>query len=302
MTLSIHGQYDITADREIGTRFILSIIALMVFMGLLALSCCFALYNMNKSWAADLRGIMTIEIPVNTPDGSLRPASDLRAIRSQIIESLSDLEAIKAIRPIPQEDIRQQLTPWLGDSVDLSTLPVPAMIHIELKDENKNDREDITKLVQSIQADIKANSHQQWLDDLARLSGSLALVSLCLMILIAVIVTLAVSGAVRARLASHAEEVDLLHLMGAQDHYIARQFQGHILALSIRGALTGLMGGILFILGFGLIASKLDLALAQLPPFDILQWLGLFLMPAIVITLSSFAAKRTVLSTLIKMP
>ena len=43
----------------------------------------------------------------------------------------------------------------------------------------------------------------------------------------------------RAGLAIHGPVVELLHVMGAPDRYVARQFQSHVLGLAVRGGLAG---------------------------------------------------------------
>lgn len=301
MSLTTHGQYDLTQDREIGSRFVLSIISLMVFMSVLALSACFTLSNLNKEWAGELQGIITVEIPVRAPDGSIRAANQLREIRAQMVEQLQNNNDIDELRPLPAAEIREQLIPWLGSAADFDDLPIPAMIHIRLHKTIESSLR-IEQTVKSIVSDALVDKHQKWLDDLSRLTRSLSTLALFLMALIIMTITLAVSGAVRARLASHAEEVDLLHLMGAQDRYIIKQFQAHVLGLCLRGCVIGTSLAIALILLFALVAGTMDLALADLPAFSILQWLGLLLMPAGVIGLATITAKRTVLSVLKKMP
>ena len=50
----------------------------------------------------------------------------------------------------------------------------------------------------------------------------------------------AVVFAVRTGLAIHSPVVELLHIMGATDAYVARQFQTHVAGLALRGGLVGL--------------------------------------------------------------
>jgi cell division transport system permease protein len=52
---------------------------------------------------------------------------------------------------------------------------------------------------------------------------------------------LTVAGAAQTRLALHREEIDLLHLMGATDQYIARQFLRHGCRIAVEGALIGII-------------------------------------------------------------
>lgn len=303
MSLMTHGQYDLTQDREVGSRFVLSVIALMVFMGVLALGLCFIMSNMSNSWSAGIENSITVEIPARAPDGGIRTAGDLRIIRAQMIGAIQDAEIIQNIAPIPSQEIKQTLLPWLGSAADFVDLPIPAMIHIEVKNNiAAEDSAIIDDVLKDIAPDVIIDRHETWLRDLSRLTGSLSLVGFGLIALIVATISLAVSGAVRARLASHADEVDLLHLMGAPDKMIIRQFREHVLSLTIRGCVIGFTIGLVTLIAAGLLAGRLDLALSDIRPFSLAQWLGLTLMPLGVVALATMTAKNTVLSVLKKMP
>src|SRR3546814_20799414 len=45
-------------------------------------------------------------------------------------------------------------------------------------------------------------------------------------------------------LAAHQRSIELLHMIGAQDPYVARQFQNHALRFGLRGGLIGLLGAL----------------------------------------------------------
>lgn len=300
MSLTNHGHYDLSTDREVGTRFILSIMAMMVFLGLLALSAAFTLLNLNAGWTQDLRGVMTIEIPATDPDGDPRNVQARQAAQNRVIAALQTLPDIVEVTAIPDAEMRERLRPWLGMAVDGGELPLPSLIHLRVSDPGA--AQDIAAQLANIQPDARLDRHQAWLDDLGRLTGSLSLLSFILILMILGTIIIAVSGAVRARLASHAEEVDLLHLMGAQDSYITKQFQQAVLSLTLRGAILGMFCAGLVIGGLALLSGRMNLAITDLPPLQWWHWVGLAAFPFAILGLVSLTAKITVLSVLHKMP
>jgi len=58
----------------------------------------------------------------------------------------------------------------------------------------------------------------------------------------------AVASATRAAVATNREIVEVLHIVGAADAFIAREFQRRFLALGLRGALIGGGGAVVFLL------------------------------------------------------
>ena len=71
-------------------------------------------------------------------------------------------------------------------------------------------------------------------------------VAALIFVLIVAAMALAVAFATRAAVATNREIVEVLHLVGAADKYIAREFQRRFLALGLRGALIGGGGAIAF--------------------------------------------------------
>ena len=303
MPLITHGQLDTPGgEREVGTRFILSIITLMVFMGVLALCSAFFLYNMNAGWSRDVQKTMTIEIPAHLPDGARREAPQMNGIARQVINALGRSDIVDETRLIAQSEVREDLTPWFGQAAYHEDIPIPTLIHVKLNNGDDFDDPALDETVANILPDILIDRHEAWLDDLTRLTGSLGLLALILMGLIVMTVTVAIAGAVRARLSAHADEVDLLHLMGARDRYIATDFRTQIMALTMRGCVVGFLCALGFIVGLNTLSSTLELALSDLPGMSWVQWIGLLLIPLSVLLLSAWTANRTVLLTLEKMP
>src|SRR5690606_34585186 len=119
---------------------------------------------------------------------------------------------------------------------------------------------------------------------------------------IALTTLVAVAGAVRSKLSENKEELELLHLMGASDSYIARQLQRHTLILSFQGGLFGIAAGGLMLLMISLIAGQMGVNLV--PDFSLsgAQKLMLLLMPVPIALLAMLTSRFTVLRVLTKMP
>jgi cell division transport system permease protein len=124
-------------------------------------------------------------------------------------------------------------------------------------------------------------------------------------LLIGAVSVLTVVFTTRTGLMIHAPIVDLLHLMGAADHYIARQFQWHAFRLGLRGGAIGL---ILALLAFGALrlgAEAGGSSVADLAPglrLPILAWVLVGLLPPVMGLVGLVTARLTVLRTLARMP
>jgi cell division transport system permease protein len=108
--------------------------------------------------------------------------------------------------------------------------------------------------------------------------------------------------ATRMGLSVHGRVIELLHLIGAQDSYIARQFQAHALRLALRGGVLGLLLAVLTVLGVADLLGRGDaMALPNLTLLPV-EWTALPMLPLVVALIAMITARLTVLRTLGRMP
>ena len=116
-----------------------------------------------------------------------------------------------------------------------------------------------------------------------------------------VIVVAAVVFATRSGLAIHSPTIELLHLMGAPDSYIASLFQRHALSLGIRGSLLGAVVAAAALASIARLTKEIDTAL--LPPLTVgpMDLLILLSVPLAAVLLVMATARLTVLRSLARM-
>jgi cell division transport system permease protein len=127
----------------------------------------------------------------------------------------------------------------------------------------------------------------------------MALVVVVLVVLAACIM---VAFVTRMGLAAHERSIELLHLIGAQDSYVARQFQNHALSLGLRGGLLGLVCALPTLYLARLLLQRIDSGL--LPELSFLphEWSYFVLLPVAAALVTMLAARVTVLRTLARLP
>ncbi|MGE0095957.1 MAG: cell division protein FtsX, partial [Alphaproteobacteria bacterium] len=125
-------------------------------------------------------------------------------------------------------------------------------------------------------------------------------ISLGVLLFIAMVAIAAMVFATRTGLALHHDVVSVLHMVGARDGFIARQFERHALWLSFKGGILGLV-----LAGATLIALDrigAELAPSLLPRFELgwPQWLALLAVPVAGMIIATVTARVTVMRTLAK--
>ena len=114
--------------------------------------------------------------------------------------------------------------------------------------------------------------------DLARLAQMVAVAALAL---VAVVGVLTVVFASRAGLAVPRPTIELLHILGASDAYIARQFQGHALWLGLRGGICGVLPAMAVLYSLGFAAERIEAPLLPELVIGLTGWFVLGLLPVV---------------------
>lgn len=291
-------RYDIPLEKGAGGRFLMLLVCLMTVLGMIALSGTFALSAMKERWTSGLENQLTVEIPAQDQDGQSIDADALKR-EAQAIKSILDKQSgVTEARILTDKEMQALVEPWLGKDAILGQIPMPALISVKLADGNPALLDKLRKDIHAAVPSARLDTHEEWLSDLVRFTGALRMGAVILALVIGFTVVVAIAGAIRARMAEYKKEVELLHLMGAPDNYIARQFQNHTLRLCFKGGLCGVVIGAAALKATGWIYGRMDINL--LPDFSLghTHMALLAALPLLIALLAFGTARRTVLTIL----
>lgn len=268
------------------------IIAIMMFLTILAAAAGLALDQGARAIHAELAGRVTVQV--------VEADADLRADQARrIVSALEKLPAVRGVARVAQADLRAALEPWLGRDLTEDELPIPALIDVDMKPratpgEIRRMRDSIAAIAPS----ARVEAHAAFLAPLSHLLRALEGLALALVLLMTLATGAVVVLAARAAHNSHRMTIEVLHLMGATDVQIARLFQRRIAIDSFLGGMAGLVaaGGVLA--GLVLLARNLGSELigaATLPGYG---WAALGLLPLLGVLLAMVTARMTVLRAL----
>lgn len=296
-------RYDLPLNKGPGAAFLAVLIALMSFLAVLALASSFALSGMTARWSTGLENSATVEVPAAGPDGTVLAPEKTKAATRRIASLLENHPAVKSVRILDDGEIRDLVRPWLdAGSGLLDKVPLPGLIAVDLGDKAPGTLETLNRKIGEIVPSARLDAHEEWLRGLLRFTAALQFAAALLTGVVGLTAVAAVAGAVRARMDIHRAEIEILHLMGAADAYIARQFQRHALVLGLAGGLAGLAAGAAAIAAAGAIAG--DAGESLLPDFRLSapQIAAVASIPALAAAIAATAARRTVLRVLERLP
>jgi cell division transport system permease protein len=318
---------DIPLQRDGSVRFLPWLIALMVYLASLALAGTLALDAVLRHWDLSLSSVMTVEIPAPAaappPGGQVtsgpaisgqptsgRPGTGQPSSDASLAAALAVLKAapgVIAAEALDRGATAKLVEPWLGTALSPDELALPRLIDVRTRPGDL----DLGALRASLAAAAPGailDDHRSWLDRLAALGLTIEGTAIGILALVAGAAVLTVIFTTRAGLAVHDDVIDLLHLMGARDGYIARQFQREALRLGVKGGIIGLALAALTLAALAHAAARADalfgdqvslLPSLRLTPW---QWASLLLLPLLAGIIAMVTARITVMRALARLP
>ena len=270
------------------------VVAVMTALAMLGVAAAIALAPAAAALSGQIAGRATIQIV--EPDTIARREA-VGAIRL----ALTDAPYIGTMRTVPEAELVGMASQWLGDGVRDAGLPLPALIDVDLVGGNNQAAlQRLESEVRAVAPQARVIAHADWLGPVARflsVAGWFAAgVALLLVAAAAAVAVVAARGALMAQ----RPLIDILHLVGATDVQIARLFQRQTLRDAAVGATVG---AVLALIIGGLAGWQLQTiawGLVVAPRFGLYLWA--LLVPALVVAIAVYSARRAVLAALRAMP
>lgn len=232
---------DLPLKGDASSLYLPWLIAPMVFLSAVALAGAFILSGLIGRWDRDVSGTLTVEVAA-APGDAAEAAEPTRKRVEQVLKLLNATPGIASAHALSQEQLIALMAPWLGSSDVLKDLPLPALIDVTLKPDFET-VVNIDALAQRIAKTVPGASlddHRRWLDRLIGLSRSIEWLAVGIVSLIGTVTAATTYYATRTGMAIHREVIEVLHVIGAADAYIAQQFAHRAFILGLKGGLLGL--------------------------------------------------------------
>jgi cell division transport system permease protein len=267
------------------------VIAAMCFLASLALGAALSVANVTAEWTSDLSGALTVEIK---PSPSMSPDEQIRAV----LYILSRSDGIVSAKPLGKEEMATLLEPWLGEGNITDDLPLPHLIDVRVDASAPPDLEALARNLEDAAPGAVLDTHRQWQAQL--LSAARAAEWLAYVVLAVVLATMVaiITFATRAGLSANHEVVEVLHLTGARDRFIANEVQRHFLHLGLRGGMIGFVLSVATFIALALHGGGASLFMVPVSGLRLEYYPALLSVPFAAALVSVLTARITVMRTL----
>lgn len=206
----------------------------MAFLCVFALALSLASGRLADRWSEALARTATIRLSA--------PADQVQIQSDAILAVLATTPGIASHRALDDAETTALLEPWFGPGLPVEALPIPRLFEL-VEAEPGYDAEGLRQRLAAEAPGALLDDHTRWRRPLVEAAGRLRLLGVLSIALIGAAMAAMITLAARAALATNAEVIRVLRLVGAKDSFIARAFVRRFTLRTLAGAALGTFAG-----------------------------------------------------------
>ena len=282
------------ADRRVldeagGLRAMIWVMAIMLFLTLLAAALGLGTRQSAHALEVQLAGRLTVQVVEGAPVARA-------ALAARTLGVLRALPDVARATPVDRAELARLLEPWLGSAGADADLPVPAMIDVDLATGADPDR--VVAAVRRISPASRVDRHQRWMSPVSGFLDTLTWLAFGLVVLMLTATAAVVVLAARAGLETHRATIEAMHMLGSTDVQVARLFQRRIALDAAIGAAAGGAAALAVLAFLGTQLAALGSELLGGITLAATDWGLLVLLPVGFVVLATAAARLTIVGAL----
>jgi len=234
---------------NVAGRAMVLVIAIMTFLSCLTLGAVTLVRDTAATWQTQISREATIQI---------KPADglDMEAALAEARRVASRYNGVRSASIVDPAATARLLEPWLGPGLDIDELPVPRLIIVTIDPVERPDFNAMrAELAQAVPSAI-LDDHRTWVDRLVTMARTTVTIGMSVLALMLSATALTVIFATRGAMAGNGHVIEVLHLVGAEARFIAREFRRHFLLAGTRGAAAGGVAAIIVFVLFSWWSSR----------------------------------------------
>ena len=291
----VNARTALPIDEGYSKTFLRVIVAVSVFLFAITLAGVLGINTMFENSKKQVVSNFTVQV---------LPLPEYEESRKDLLGVVGFLEKypnVKEVTVLSDGELRALLEPWLGNNVDIELLPIPKLLDVKINNAQGFDFKELAVKLSEVSPQASINDHNLWLSRLLKFINSLKMLAVTVLIMVAAAVMAAIVYAVKTGLNVHREIINILHIMGATDEYVAMNYVKQISQMTMGAGIIGTILAVPAIMLIGNMAKGIEAGIFNSVTFSLENWLIVLVMPMVSTILTAFTAYVTVLRTLRKM-
>ena len=295
------GFDDLGVRRALSDRLLPCLVAAMTFLAALALAGAVGATALSQHWQSGAGGMITVQVP--QPGEAIGATTRLDRVRA----ALTATAGVASTSTLSDDQLRVLLRPWLGTTSGDISIPLPAVIDVQVAGAGP-DRATLVAALETAAPGTLVEEHDRWVKRLATLARSLQACAALAFAVVAFVAVAVIAVATRAGLASRRDAIEIVHGLGATDQFIARSFAQRATVLAGIGAGIGAVAALPVLASLAGLAAPFGNAAAPdgiagaVGSIPLTLWLSVLCLPPLAAAIGWLTAHRTVRRWLRRLP
>ena len=204
------------------------VVGALCFLAALAALSAKSTYGAARAWTAEVEGEFTVSL-----NGADATAS------AEAAKLLAKVEGVETARAFTDAEINELLEPNFGQSGLPADLPVPRLIAVTAENGSEDLGPRLSQALHEGGYDAAVDAHSEWAGDVRRMLSVSRIAALSIVALLSATAIAVIAFATHAALLARRDIVDVLHIAGARDRFIAGLFERRFWLLGLRAGTVG---------------------------------------------------------------
>jgi len=292
---------ELPLSKDSSNLFLKIMISIAVFLFAVTLAGVLSVNSMLVNWNSSILGSLTVQIiPQNSPDRQ-KALEETLAQQQKVVAMLEAMPEAERVLPLSDKQLQKLLNPWLGDGIDIADLPMPRLIDVKLKKGAEIDYDILAEKLATIAPQASLDNHKLWLNKLINLASGLKMLALSILVLVVGVTSGAIFYTTQTSLGLHKDVIEILHLMGAKDTYIAQQYAFRTAWLGFVGGVIGVLAAVPTILMIARMAQQIQGGIINEMSLSPQEWAAIVGLPLFSALIAMQTAYYSVKHTLERM-
>ena len=267
-----------------GDRALVFVVSVLACLACLCGLAAVAAGRMAGGWSGQIAASATVQVRPGGRETAYEAAS-------RAAEALAGVRGVSEARAMDRAAADALLKPWLGDAPLPADLPVPQLVTVDLDPKAPATPDALRRALAEAHVDASLDDHGRWLGEIRRSLLLIEAGALAAFLGVAAAAAAVTAYATRAGLIARRDVVEVLHLAGAEDRFVAGLFQRRFAILAARAGLYGALVAALPLIAVAL--APRGQGFTPSAPLGFADALCLLPCPLVAAGVAAWSARRT---------
>jgi cell division transport system permease protein len=208
----------------------------------------------------------------------------------EIMRVIRSTNGIKSVNKLQESDILKIIEPWLSGTSIPDDFPFPIIFDVEYDENVRMDLLLLAEKLSKISPGVKIHDHANWYVPIMKISNCLFFFAVLLSAFVFATMCATIIFITKKTLVAHESVEKILQLIGADNFYIASQFNRHYFGIGCRASLISMIVGISTVLWVNYMSS-----IAILSPVTVSCMAIAVLIPLLAMGIIMITARKSVI-------